>query len=176
MKAFQIQDHDNPAVVIAEDWRSAIDAWRKRLMEIDGDPDCMSADPDGIALLADETDEIILDGFVDKAEHERVKRDFATADNSARVWRSSANKKVAEIAKLRAKIRSLQQDGEPKNKDRSGEKALFVGSDFKTEEIPEECCGKRDWKFIQSGLSGMFVCYQECQVCGKVWLLRVEQL
>ena len=99
MKAFQIQDHDNPAVVIAADWKQAIEAWRRKLMEEFNNPEAMEWDPDGVACLADEADEIILDGFVGKDEHEKVKRDFATANNSLRIWRDKAKRLEQESGK-----------------------------------------------------------------------------
>jgi hypothetical protein len=105
MKAFQIQDSDNPAFVIALDWKDAIEAWRRHLISEYGDCEphdiegLANADPDrGVACLCDD-DELILELGKDPDKADLETR-LARALNDYRVWKSSAKTHMATIERM----------------------------------------------------------------------------
>lgn len=62
LRLFHVQDADRPAYVVATDWQHALSAWQEMVRDEDGEPrpHAHEYDPDGIALVCDDT-ELIVD-------------------------------------------------------------------------------------------------------------------
>lgn len=79
MRLFLIQDSDNPAYVVAEDWHDAIERWCAWYTDKYGD-DELEMEPDGVQLLATDDEDGLGHSpdtlVLPKSEAERMFADF----------------------------------------------------------------------------------------------------